>query len=154
MAPEIDGIAVAVALVLAVVATVAAGVSPAFLLLRANVNDLMKQGGRTGVNAHGNRMRSALVVSEVALSVVLLCGAALLMQSLARLDQEPLGFRRDHVLTVRTRLPRPRYAEFDRRIAFYDAGYRTDSQTARRRGCRVHIDAAVSFPWKYQRLRG
>ena len=121
MRPEIDVAAIAAAFVLAAVATLAAGISPVFLLGRANLNDLMKQGGRTGVNAHGNRTRGALVVAEVAFSVVLLCGASLLIQSMARLDQEPLGFRRDHVLAVRTRLPRPRYAEYNRRIGFYDA---------------------------------
>jgi len=119
MRPAIDTGAILVAICLALFTTMAAGVSPSFLVLRGNLNELMKKGGRTGVQA-GTRSRSALVVAEVALSAMLLSGAALLIQSLIKIGQEPLGFHTDRVLTVRTRLPRPRYDDPTRRSAFYD----------------------------------
>ena len=61
-----------------------------------------------------------LVVSEVALALVLLVGAGLLIQTFARLRGLDPGFRPDHVLTLRTILPRTKYAEFPRRVAFFE----------------------------------
>src|SRR5207253_323964 len=66
------------------------------------------------------RSRGALVASEVALSLVLLSAAGLLLRSYARLQQVPLGFRPDGVLTMFTLLPGERYPDARRRVAFAD----------------------------------
>jgi putative ABC transport system permease protein len=69
----------------------------------------------------GQRSRSALVLSQVALSLVLLIGTALLVRSLLRLEDEDPGFRPNNVLAVDLNLPRERYQDGERMVAFFDA---------------------------------
>ena len=81
----------------------------------------MKQGGgQSGVGSGGHRLRDALVVCEVALAIVLLSGAALMIRSLQNLYHLDPGFRADHMLVMRTPLPRQKYEAFAPRTAFYD----------------------------------
>ncbi len=77
-------------------------VIPAIQAARASVNDALKQGGRTGADTRGRNTRDALVVLEVATALVLLTGAGLMIQTMARLRAIDLGFRPDHLLTMRT----------------------------------------------------
>lgn len=97
------------------------GIMPA---LRTSLLDVasLKQGNAQsgGVGTGGKRIRDALVVCEVTLAVVLLTGAALMIRSLGNLYHLDPGFRAEHVLVVQTPLPRPKYADFARRAAFYD----------------------------------
>ena len=82
------------------------GLIPGFQSLRCNVNDLLKEGGRglrTGPGGH--RTRSSLVVVESALAFVLVIGAGLMINSFWRLLQTSPGFRPDHLLTLRIKLP-------------------------------------------------
>ena len=65
-------------------------------------------------------MRGALLVAEVALSLVLLVGAALLLRSFARLTNVDPGFRADNVLAFRVSLPQATYRDAQQRGAFYD----------------------------------
>jgi len=67
----------------------------------------------------GNRLRSLLVVAEVAFSVMLLAGAGLLLRSYARLWQTNPGFRAEHLLTARISLPPLQYRDRARIAAFY-----------------------------------
>ena len=73
---------------------------------RADVNDALKEGSRGASSARG-LVRSALVVAEFALALVLLVGAALLVRSFWRLQHVDLGFEPHHVLTARLWLPQP-----------------------------------------------
>ncbi len=66
---------------LAVLASVLAGVAPAFAAARSSVNDALKEGGRTGAGVHTARLRGLLVVAEVALAMVALVGAGLFLKS-------------------------------------------------------------------------
>lgn len=75
---------------------------PAIQAARASVNDALKQGGRSGADTRGRNTRDALVVLEVAAALVLLAGAGLMIQTMARLRSIDLGFRPDHLLTMRT----------------------------------------------------
>jgi len=75
---------------------------PALQASRASVNDALKQGGRSGTDTHGRRTRDALVVLEVAAALVLLTGAGLMIETMAKLRSIDLGFRTDHLLTLRT----------------------------------------------------
>ena len=77
---------------------------PAIQAARASVNDALKQGGRSGADTRGRNTRDALVVIEVAAALVLLTGAGLMMQTMAKLRAIDLGFRADHLLTMRTAL--------------------------------------------------
>jgi putative ABC transport system permease protein len=79
-------------------------VIPAIQAARASVNDALKQGGRSGADTRGRNTRDALVVLEVAAALVLLTGAGLMIQTMARLRAIDLGFHSDHLLTMRTAL--------------------------------------------------
>jgi predicted permease len=84
------------------------GLAPARALLRTSLAASLGEGGRGGVGA-GGRQRSALVISEVALALVLLIGAGLVLRSFSRLLSVPKGFDADHVLSFNIYLPTARY---------------------------------------------
>ncbi len=85
------------------------GVVPALTASGASLTDALKEGGRSGSAARGNRTRSVFVVVEVALALVLLVGAGLLVRSFVRLlDQNP-GFDPTRTVTMRISLPPARY---------------------------------------------
>jgi putative ABC transport system permease protein len=95
------------------------GLAPAFECSRLNLVDTLKDAGRNvGGRAGGTRARKALVMVEVALSVVLLMGAGLTIRGFARLQTLDTGFRADHVLMVGLPLPPKRYATYEQRISF------------------------------------
>src|ERR1700722_11864356 len=97
------------------------GIIPASRVSQFQLTYSLKQGGgQGGVGAGGHRLRDALVICEVALAIVLLAGAALLIRSLENLYHLDPGFRADHVLVMRTPLPRPKYEAVARRRAFFD----------------------------------
>jgi predicted permease len=96
------------------------GIAPALQAAKLDLNEALKQsGGRSGLGAGHRRLRGALVVVEVALSLMLLVGAGLLIQTFVRLRSLDPGFRSENVLTVTTNLPRSKYAELPKRMAFY-----------------------------------
>jgi putative ABC transport system permease protein len=85
------------------------GAAPALTAAGGALTDALKEGGRTGSASRGNRVRSAFVVVQVALALVLLTGAGLLVRSFARLiDVEP-GFDAARTITMRINLPGARY---------------------------------------------
>ena len=97
------------------------GLAPAFHISRLNLNDSLKDGGKSesGQASGSRRLRSALVVSEIALAVVLLASAGLLIRSFVRLQQVDRGFNTDNVLTMVIRLPEARYAEDPQIVNFF-----------------------------------
>jgi putative ABC transport system permease protein len=95
------------------------GVAPAFNASRAELSETLKEGGRSGAVAHGRGGR-LLVVSEMALSIVLLIAAGLLLRSFARLQRVQPGFEPGRLLTVRLSLPESRYPTFQKGDAFFD----------------------------------
>jgi putative ABC transport system permease protein len=108
-------------LLLALLTGVVFGLVPAFQASKIDLNGALKQGGgRTGLNAGGNRVRSVMVVSEVALALVLLVGAGLLIQTFLKLRDQYSGLRPENVLTLRTVLPRNKYPEQAQRVLFYN----------------------------------
>ena len=101
--------------------TVIFGVAPAFQASKIDLNDALKQsGGRGGWGPGDNRLRSAMVVSEMALALVLLIGAALLIQTLLKLRGQYAGLGPEQVLTLQTPLPKIKYPDQARRAAFYE----------------------------------
>jgi putative ABC transport system permease protein len=87
------------------------GLIPALRAARADLNEALKEGGRGGEGSRRNRLRSALVVAEVASAMTLLVGAGLLINSFVRLQRVNLGFDPHQVLSLRVELPEARYRE-------------------------------------------
>ncbi len=97
------------------------GVIPALRISSLNlVSSLKHGGGQSGVGSGGQRIRDVLVVSEVALAIVLLTGAALMIRSFENLLHLDPGFRADHVLVLRTPIRMQNYSLQSQRSAFYD----------------------------------
>ncbi|MGD0444999.1 MAG: ABC transporter permease [Edaphobacter sp.] len=98
------------ALGVAVLTGVICGLAPAFAAIRTNVNDTLKEGGRTGSSAGGHaRLRSALVIGEVATALVLLAASGLLLRSFEKMREVDLGFQPDHTLVATYNLPQKQY---------------------------------------------
>lgn len=98
------------------------GLAPALQATRVDVNHALKEGGRTGAAVTGRSwLRNALIITEVALSLVLLIGAFLMIRTFANLHQVELGFDPRNILTFQVALSGPKYdttvetAEFYRR---------------------------------------
>jgi putative ABC transport system permease protein len=85
------------------------GLAPALQVSRPDLTDALKESGRTTAGLRRNRLRSALVMSEVALSLVLLVGAGLMIRSFAKLSQVDPGFSPARVLTLGVTLLRTKY---------------------------------------------
>jgi predicted permease len=118
-APPMDLRILAFALVLTAATGIAFGVLPALRACgRAGVSGL-QEGSRAVVGGRRERARGALVVAEVAASVVLLVGCGLLLRALWRVQNVDPGFRTAGVLTLRTALPLPRYGPTASRAQFY-----------------------------------
>src|SRR5262249_15706453 len=96
---------------------VAFGLAPALLISRHSLSDALKEGG-TIVSPRSGRLRSALVIVEVALSVAVLCGAGLLLRSLQALQRVDPGFHGPQILTANLTLPFLRYPDEKARLAF------------------------------------
>ena len=91
------------------------GIAPA-LVASHRLNDTVRAGGRSGSGPRSRRVLGTLVATEVALSLVLLTGAALLVQSFVRLSNVNPGFRAEGLLTARVQVP---YESPGRRAGFY-----------------------------------
>ena len=106
----LDWQVVAFAIALAISTGVVCGLAPAFAALRTSVNDTLKEGGRSGSAGGGHaRLRSALVIGEIAIALVLLVASGLLLRSFEKMRAVDLGFRPDHILTAAYSLPRVQY---------------------------------------------
>ena len=102
----LDWQVVSFAIILAVLTGLVCGLAPAFAALRTSVNETLKEGGRTGTAGSGHaRLRSALVVGEIAIALVLLVASGLLLRSFEKMRAVDLGFRPDHVLAASYSLP-------------------------------------------------
>ncbi|MGD0889991.1 MAG: ABC transporter permease [Terracidiphilus sp.] len=99
------------ALALAVITGGLCGIIPAVAAARTSVNDALKEGGRTGTSGGGHaRLRSALVIAELAVALVLLTASGLLLRSFDKMRSVNLGFHTDHMLTAAYNLPRQQYS--------------------------------------------
>ena len=120
--PRLDQVAldptvVAFTMVMALATSILFGLAPAFVAT-SHVGDAVRDAGRHGAGLRLRRMLGALVVIEVALSLVLLTGAGLLMRSFITLQNVHPGFRAEGVLTASVQLPRAQYPD-PRADAFY-----------------------------------
>ncbi len=108
---RIDGTVIVVALALAVVVGVLIGLAPLAGILRSNVNQMLRDSGRSGTGGAGvRRVRQALVAAEVAFAFVLAVGAGLLLASFRQLLAVDPGFTAGGVMTATSSAPQARYA--------------------------------------------
>ena len=96
------------------------GLAPAIQVSKSNLNESLKEGGRSSAGVGGRqRVRNTLVAAEVALSLLLLVGSGLLIKSFLNLSQSDIGFDPTNVLTMRISLPEARYKENEQVANFF-----------------------------------
>jgi putative ABC transport system permease protein len=95
------------------------GLAPSFQAARTNLNDVLKEAGRGGDASRRLKLRNLLVVSEFALSLVLLIGAGLMVKSLLRVQEVKPGFDPANLLTMRIALSSTKYETFTKSHAFF-----------------------------------
>ncbi len=100
-----DGRVFAFALVVSCATGVLFGVAPALSALHGDVHETLKEGGRTSSTSGRNRLRHMLVASEVALAMVVLCGAGLMIKSMSRLLSVDPGLNPKNVLSMQMSVP-------------------------------------------------
>ena len=118
---QLEPIALVFALVVTLLTGLAIGLLPALQASAVNVQETLKQASR-GSTGTGQRLRAALLVAEVSLSVVLLVGAGLLLTSFARLQRVEPGFSPDGLFTAQVLLPAQRY-DRAKLVTFYEQFY-------------------------------
>jgi putative ABC transport system permease protein len=96
------------------------GLAPALQASQTDMNESLKEGGRSSSTGAGSqRLRRLLVVAEVALSLVLLVGAGLMIKSFVRLSEVETGFDSQNMLTAQINLPQSRYDDGQQQAAFF-----------------------------------
>ena len=97
------------------------GLAPALHVSKTDVNDVLKEGGRTGsAGVRARRWTGALMVAELALTVVLLAGAGFMIRNFVTLYRLDLGIDTSKLLTMNLALPERKYPAVEQRLAFYE----------------------------------
>ena len=118
---QVDSRVFAFTVLIAVLTGILAGLAPAWHFSRPNVNDTLKEGSRgASPTAIRRRFRTLLVISEIALSLVLLVGAGLMVKGFRTLVSTDMGFDRSNVLTFHVVLPEAKYRDKDRIRGYYE----------------------------------
>jgi predicted permease len=118
MTPQLDGRVLAFAVVVSSLTALLFGLLPAWRSARPDVNDALKNGGKSATTGGQRRTQSLLVVAEVAFTVVLLAGAGLLLRSLSNTASVDPGFEPARVLAFDLSLPVATYPSAKERLAF------------------------------------
>jgi putative ABC transport system permease protein len=118
---SLDGWVLGFTLTVSLVTGIVAGLAPAFRLTTPDLNEALKQGGRTGSGSDGGRVRNLLVISEVALSLMLLVSAGLMIRSLWLLRSVDPGFDPSHVITMTVAVPGTRFTSALQETLFFDS---------------------------------
>ena len=117
---RVDAVVVVFTIAVACLATMMFALVPALHSTRPDVSGSLQEGNRTGVGPESHRVRGLLVVSQVALSLLLLAGAGLLIKSFQNLSTTNPGFDPTRVLTADFVLPGGKYSEPEKQLQFYD----------------------------------
>ncbi len=105
----------------AVLATILAGLIPALQASRPHLQGSLRDGRQgDGLSVRGRRLRGTLVVSEVALALLLLCGAGLMLRSFVYLNRVNPGFQTEHLLTMKIALPEGAYPKLEQTRTYLD----------------------------------
>ncbi|MGE5813189.1 MAG: ABC transporter permease [Acidobacteriota bacterium] len=117
----IDGTVLSFLVAICVATGVLFGLAPALHVARTNTSEILKETGRSGgAGVRAQRFTAAMVVFEIALTIVLLVGAGLMVRSFFKLYALDLGIRLDKLLVARTVLPERKYPGSAERVIFYD----------------------------------
>jgi predicted permease len=117
---QLDVTVIAFTIILAVLTTLLFGLVPALRTLHVNLVESLREGGQNAtIGGRRQRIRGALVATEVALAVILVIGAGLMIRSLSALGNIDLGFNPDRVLTLRVAISAARYDTPDKVVDFY-----------------------------------
>jgi putative ABC transport system permease protein len=114
----IDGRVLAFGALLSLITGLMVGLLPALRASRPDLNESLKEGGRT-TGRRSSRLNGSLVAAEIALSLVLLIGAGLLIKSFVRLLEVQPGFNPAHAVTMRVSLPDASYSGYQKRLFFF-----------------------------------
>jgi putative ABC transport system permease protein len=106
--------------IVAVGSTLLFALVPALQVTRPNINQSLQGGSRGGVGAQSHRLRGLLVVTQVALSLLLLIGAGLLIKSFANLRATKPGFDPSHAVVVQLVMPKVKYPKTEQHRQFFD----------------------------------
>src|SRR5262249_3419272 len=104
---------------ISLVTGIAFGLAPALWASHPNLNEFLKEGGRTSSGGGRGSLRGLLVLTEIALAIPLMIGAGLLLRSFSRLGQVDPGFNSRRVLTMLVPLPASKYAKPEQQSAFF-----------------------------------
>ena len=117
----VNWLVLAFTLAIALASTLVFGLFPAWRASHVDLNEVLKESSR-GLSGQGTRRGAGkfFVVAEAALSLTLLAGAALLIESLAHLDATPLGFQPDHLLTANLDFPPHAYSDAAQRLRLFE----------------------------------
>jgi putative ABC transport system permease protein len=138
---RMDMRAVLFTMIAGVAAGVIAGVLPAFQGSRLDVNDVLKEGGRSSSSARGrHRLRNAMVVLQVVLAVALLAVSGLFVRGFRSLLSFNQGYHTESVLTAHLSLPASRYAKPEQRTLFY-------SQVLEKLAAMPGVQSAATSSW-------
>ena len=107
-------------LLVSLLAGVLAGLLPSIRFTRTDVNEALKQGQSRGSSESGGRTRQVLIISEVALSLILLVGAGLMIRTLFELGKVKAGFDPSNVLTMNVAIPSNKFATPAAQINFFN----------------------------------
>jgi putative ABC transport system permease protein len=108
------------AVLISLVSSFLFGMAPALQVSKLDLNDVLKEGGRGSAGPRRRIFGNLLVIGEVALSLMLLVGSGLLLESFSRLRELDPGFRAGHVLTARLEVHGAKYGEFAKRSEFFE----------------------------------
>ena len=117
---RVDGRTLVYTVLISVVTGVIFGLAPAVHAAKADLVSALREGGRSGEGGARNRARNALVIAEVAVSIVLLVGAALFMRSFLNLQRADAGFDTAPITTARFFMPGDAYTEPDAKLRRVD----------------------------------
>lgn len=106
-------------LVISLMTACLVGLAPVFQALKVDINESLKEGARGSKGSGNNSFRNALVISEIALTVVILAGTGLLLMSLIRIHKVEPGFNPEGVITLNISLPETQYSIKEQKAAFF-----------------------------------
>lgn len=117
---RLSGAALLASLFCTLLTTIIFGLLPALTVSRFNLNETLNDGsGKLAGSRAGNRLRSILIVCEVALTLILLTSSTLILRSFVNLSRAPLGFDPGNVLTMQLRLTGEKYNKVEARREFF-----------------------------------
>jgi len=125
---RVNGTALVVACGIAALTGILFGLAPALQVGRQNYTETLRAGGmKVSGERSGRSMRDVLVMAEIALSMIVLAGAALMAQSYRHLENIDLGFKPEHVLSFEIALPEVKYGNASAIVSFFDRAVRAMS---------------------------